>query len=133
MPHIVIELPRKLANAAPLIPVMRRIHQAFAAGNYTPIKNMKSRVHLIDEALAGDDSEDQANQCHFVVGWLTTNNTRTREAERAMTDIVQSELERWGEAARNVLPASTWFQVCVMFRYVPLENYRKREWNSPSI
>lgn len=131
MPHIAIEVTRALAAAAPLLPALRRIHQAFADNGYTPIENMKSRIHVIDEALAGDGLGDPGSENQFAVAWLTTNNVRTRDAERAMTDIVQSELECWAESARGALAASVWLQVCVMFRYVPLEDYRKRQWSPP--
>jgi 5-carboxymethyl-2-hydroxymuconate isomerase len=131
MPHIVIEVTRTLATALPLLPTLRRIHQAFADRGYTPIENMKSRVHVIDEGLAGDGSADAGSGSQFAVAWLTTNNVRTRETERAMTDILQLELERWAEAARGAHSAPGWLQVCVIFRYVPLENYRKRQWDTP--
>ena len=131
MPHIQVEMTATLAAAAPLLPTLQRIHQAFADQGFTPIENMKSRVHVIDEALAGDGSTDQGRKGEFVVAWLTTNNVRTREAERSMTDIVQSELERWADATRGVLASPVWLQVCVMFRYVPLEDYRKRQWQAP--
>jgi 5-carboxymethyl-2-hydroxymuconate isomerase len=131
MPHIVIEVTPALAAAAPLLPTLRRIHQAFADKGYTPIENMKSRVHVVDEALAGDGSADQDCGSQFAVAWLTTNNVRTREAERSMTDIVHAELEHWAKAARGALAASVWLQVCVMSRYVPLEDYRKRQWDAP--
>lgn len=124
MPHIVIEVTRTLATAAPLMLRLRRIHHLFADAGHTPIENMKSRVHVIDEALAGDDSAAPSDVAQFAVAWLTTNNVRTREAERSMTDIVQSELERWAQQARGALAGSVWVQVCVMFRYVPLEDYR---------
>ncbi|MDO8774693.1 MAG: hypothetical protein Q7K57_39510 [Burkholderiaceae bacterium] len=132
MPHITIEVSRTLSTAAPLTPVLRRIHHAFAAGGYTPIENMKSRVHVFDEGLAGDDAADPHHESQFVVGWLTTNNVRTREAELSMLQIVQSELELWAESAKDSLKSTAWLQVCVMFRYVPLENYRKCQWNSPT-
>jgi 5-carboxymethyl-2-hydroxymuconate isomerase len=128
MPHIVVEVTRGLALAAPLLPTL---HRAFADKGYTPIENMKSRVQIVDEALAGEGSADSGAGSQFAVAWLTTNNVRTREVERAMTDIVQSELERWAEIARDELSVCEWVQVCVMFRYVPLENYRKRQWNAP--
>lgn len=131
MPHIAIEVTRALAAAAPLLPALRRIHQAFADKGYTPIENIKSRVHVVDEALAGSDLSDQGSGTQFAVAWLTTNNVRNRETERAMTDIVQSELDCWAESARGALAASVWLQVCVMFRFVPLEDYRKRQWNAP--
>jgi 5-carboxymethyl-2-hydroxymuconate isomerase len=131
MPHIVVEVTRALGLAAPLLPTLHRIHRAFADNGYTPIENMKSRIHLVDEALAGEGSTDISGGSQFAVAWLTTNNVRTREVERAMTDIVQSELERWAEMARIELAVSEWLQICVMFRYVPLENYRKRQWNAP--
>lgn len=131
MPHIAIEVTRTLAVAAPLLPALHRIHHAFADKGYTPIENMKSRVHVVDEALAGGGVEGQGSGSQFAIAWLTTNNVRTREAERAMTDIVQSELDRWAESARGALAGSVWLQVCVIFRYVPLEDYRKRQWNAP--
>jgi 5-carboxymethyl-2-hydroxymuconate isomerase len=131
MPHIVIEVTRALAAAAPLLPTLRRIHQAFADKGHTPIENMKSRVHVVDEALAGDNSAGEVGGGQFAVAWLTTNNVRSREAERALTDIVQLELERWAEAAQGALSVPGWLQVCVMFRYVPLEDYRKRQWDAP--
>jgi 5-carboxymethyl-2-hydroxymuconate isomerase len=130
MPHIVVEITRTLATAAPLLPTLRRIHRALADKGYTPIENIKSRVIVVEEALVGEGSEDVGRESQLAVAWLTTNNIRTREEERAMTDIVQSELEQWAEAARTELRNSEWLQVCVIFRYVPLEDYRKRQWNA---
>jgi 5-carboxymethyl-2-hydroxymuconate isomerase len=40
MPHVAIEVTRALAAMAPLRPVLRRIHQAFADKGYTPIENV---------------------------------------------------------------------------------------------
>ena len=50
---------------------------------------------LSDRDVASAAGSAQGSASQFAVAWLTTNNARTREDERAMTDIVQSELDRW--------------------------------------
>lgn len=122
MPHLVIEVTRGLLaapdSAACLLPAVQEIHDQFARLGYARLDDMKSRVVIVDAALAGADPQAQ-----FVVATLSMTQPRTDAMQRAMGTLLHARLQRHIEERRP----GCWWQCCVFFRNVGSDAYLKSQ------
>lgn len=122
MPHLLIEVtPGLLAapdSAASLLPAIQDIHGQFARLGYARLDDMKSRVLIVDAALAGADPQAQ-----FIVATLSMTQPRTDAMQRAMGTLLHARLQRHIEERH---PDCRW-QCCVFFRNVGSDAYIKSQ------
>ena len=123
MPHLHIEVTDALASALDLTSVSEAIHRDIAAQGWAAIGDLKTRVLVCADALAGLDRGAQQ-----LVATLITTNLRPPDVQRAMTDCVLQHLQ---QAVRTLAPAQ-WVQCCVFMQATPRSDYSKWQWMPPT-
>jgi 5-carboxymethyl-2-hydroxymuconate isomerase len=89
MPHIIIEATPRLAAELDFGELLRAVHRELTRAGHTRCEDLKSRVHITDAALTGEDMSGQ-----FLVARLLTTNPRPACARSAMAQIIHDCLRR---------------------------------------
>jgi 5-carboxymethyl-2-hydroxymuconate isomerase len=118
MPHIVIESTPRLSVAVNFVALFSALHHRLAADGHAVLDDFKSRVHVTDLHLAGND-----RQAEFVVVRLITTNPRPKDAQRAMATMIHDVLR----AAIEAEPRPYWWQCCVLIEPFDKANYLKTD------
>jgi 5-carboxymethyl-2-hydroxymuconate isomerase len=118
MPHIVIESTPRLFVAIDFVALFSALHRRLAADGHAVLDDFKSRVHVTDRYLAGDDPDAE-----FVVARLVTTNPRPKTTQRAMAALIHDALRAAIEAA----PRSYWWQCCVLIEPFDKADYLKTD------
>lgn len=122
MPHLRIEVSAELATALNWKQLAHDIHLDLAAAKWAALDDLKTRVLVCADALAGQDHGAQQ-----LVATLIITNPRPPEMQRAMTERVMAHLEG---AVRALQPAH-WVQCCVFMQATRRDDYAKWQWNAP--
>lgn len=123
MPHLRIEVTEALASALDLTTLSEAIHRDIADQGWAASSDLKTRVLVCADALAGLDRGAQQ-----LVATLITTNSRPPDVQRAMTDCVLKHLQH---AVRTLKPAQ-WVQCCVFMQAAPKSDYSKWQWMPPT-
>jgi 5-carboxymethyl-2-hydroxymuconate isomerase len=118
MPHIVIEVTPRLSATIDFVALFSAVHQRIAADGHAALDDFKSRVHVCDRHLAGDDPNGE-----FVVARLVTTNPRPKDAQRAMATMIHDALC----AAIEAEPRSYWWQCGVLIEPFDKGDYLKTD------
>jgi 5-carboxymethyl-2-hydroxymuconate isomerase len=118
MPHIVIESTPRLFVAIDFVALFSAVHHRLAADGHAVLDDFKSRVHVTDRYLAGDDPDAE-----FVVARLVTTNPRPKTTQRAMAALIHDALR----AAIEAEPRSYWWQCCVLIEPFDKADYLKTD------
>jgi 5-carboxymethyl-2-hydroxymuconate isomerase len=118
MPHIVIESTPRLSAAIDFVALFSAVHHRIAADGHAVLDDFKSRVHITNRHLAGDDTEAE-----FVVARLVTTNPRPKHAQRAMAAVIHDALR----AAIEAEPRPYWWQCCVLIEPFDKADYLKTD------
>lgn len=123
MPHLRIEVSAALAPALNWKQLACDIHLDLAAAGWAALDDLKTRVLVCADELAGEDHGAQQ-----LVATLIITNPRSPEMQRAMTDRVMAHLEK----ALCALQPVHWVQCCVFMQVARRDGYAKRQWNAPT-
>lgn len=123
MPHIVIEATEPLARRMDFPALLSTIHYRLAESGSARLTNLKSRVHIAETFLAGDDAQAQ-----FVVARLVLTNPRPPQMQRDMAATIHDVL-RDAIAARA--DAGAWWQCCVLVETLDRTLYQKTDSRAP--
>lgn len=118
MPHIVLETTPRLASSLDFETLLAGVHQRIAEGGHAELNDFKSRVHVTDRHLAGEDTKAE-----FVIAWLVTTNPRPKSVQRAMAQTIHDALR----AAIEREPRPYWWQCCVLIKAFRREDYLKTD------
>lgn len=118
MPHIAIEVTPRLAGALDFVAVFSEMHQRIADSGTALLHDFKSRVHLTERHLAGDD-----RAAEFVIARLMTTNPRPKSEQQAMARIVHDVLRRAIEEEQKPY----WWQCCVFIEPFEKADYLKTD------
>jgi 5-carboxymethyl-2-hydroxymuconate isomerase len=118
MPHILIESTPRLCAAIDFVALLSAVHHRIAADGHAMLDDFKSRVHVADRHLAGDDTDAE-----FVVARLVTTNPRPKAAQRAMAALIHGALR----AAIEAKPRPYWWQCCVLIEPFDKADYLKTD------
>lgn len=124
MPHLRIEVSAELAAALNWKQMMHDIHLDLAAAKWAALEDLKTRVLICADELAGQDQYAQQ-----LVATLIITNPRPIEVQRAMTERVLAHLE----GAVCALQPVQWVQCCVFMQASRKEDYAKWQWNAPTL
>jgi 5-carboxymethyl-2-hydroxymuconate isomerase len=123
MPHLRIEVSADLAAELDWKQLADDIHRGIATQGWAAINDLKTRVLVCADALAGQDGDAQQ-----LVATLIITNPRPPEVQRAMIDLV---LEHLKQAVHELEPAH-WVQCCVFMQATDKKNYAKWQWKAPT-
>jgi 5-carboxymethyl-2-hydroxymuconate isomerase len=123
MPHLRIEVTDSLASALDLKSLLEAIHRDIADHGWAAINDLKTRVLVCVDALAGLD-----HGAEQLVATLITTNPRPPDVQRAMTDCVLRHLQQ----AVRTLGLAHWVQCCVFMQATPKSDYSKWQWMPPT-
>lgn len=123
MPHLRIEVSAELAGALNWKQLAHDIHFDLAECKWAALDDLKTRVLVCADALAGQDQGAQQ-----VVATLIITHARPAEMQRAMAERVLAHLET---AVRALQPVH-WVQCCVFMQATRRDDYAKWQWNAPA-
>ncbi|CAM2157336.1 5-carboxymethyl-2-hydroxymuconate isomerase [Pararobbsia alpina] len=118
MPHIQIEATPEIAKLLDFSAMLKSIHHELDALGYGRRDDFKSRVHITNQALAGDDPQGQ-----FVVARLIMTNPRPASMQRDMARVIHDTLRAGIEAHQP----SFWWQCCVLIEMFDASSYFKTD------
>lgn len=124
MPHLRIEVSADLAAALDWKRLSNGIHRDLAACQWAAIDDLKTRVLVCADALAGQDHGAQQ-----LVATLIITRPRPPQVQRAMAERVLAHLEA---AVRSLRPEH-WVQCCVFMQATRSDDYAKWQWKAPAV
>ncbi|ANH72530.1 hypothetical protein K6V72_07700 [Ralstonia insidiosa] len=122
MPHIVIEATEPLARRLDFPALLQTIHRQLADSGSARLHDLKSRVHITNTFLAGDDAQAQ-----FIVARLVLTNPRSAELQHSMALVIHNVLR--DAIAADAPPG--WWQCCVLVETLERALYQKTDSRAP--
>ncbi|MBY0466330.1 MAG: hypothetical protein K2W33_15435 [Burkholderiales bacterium] len=122
MPHLRIEVSAALSQTLNWKALANEIHHGIAQRGWASLNDLKTRVVVCAEDLAGDDLLAQQ-----LVATLITTNPRPPDVLQAMQALVLAEMEK----AVSALHPTQWVQCCVFLQATPKSDYMKWQWRAP--
>lgn len=122
MPHLRIEVSAELYGALNWKALATEIHDGIAQQGWAGLNDLKTRIVVCAEDLAGEDPLAQQ-----LVATLITTNSRPPDVLQAMQALVLAELEK----AVSALHPTQWVQCCVFLQATPKSDYMKWQWRAP--
>lgn len=119
MPHLRIEVSPALHHVLDWAVLLPALHQGLAGPGWAALDDLKTRVLVLDQELAGDDARGQQ-----LVATLITTNPRPPEVLQAMQRAVLAGLH--AAVARAAPPH--WVQCCVFLQPLARVDYTKQQW-----
>lgn len=119
MPHLRIEVSPALHRALDWAALLPALHQGLAGPGWAALDDLKTRVLVLGQELAGDDAQGQQ-----LVATLITTNPRPPEVLQAMQQAVLAGLH--AAVARAAPP--NWVQCCVFLQPMARADYAKQQW-----
>lgn len=118
MPHIILEIPKLLADGRELKKLLKQLHQAIGSLPSVQLTDLKSRIHLMDDFLVADGTTEAGN---FIHARLIQTKPRSSENQKLISQTVLSVLERFflDKPLKNPL------QICVETTLIPSGGYLK--------
>lgn len=118
MPHIVFETTPRLSGLLDFNALMTSIHGQLVERGYARLGDLKSRVYLSDQSLAGAEPDGQ-----FLVARLTMSNPRPPEVQREMGRVIHDAMHC---AIEHTAP-DFWWQCCVFVETFNRLDYLKTD------
>jgi 5-carboxymethyl-2-hydroxymuconate isomerase len=118
MPHIVVETTPRLGSSLDFEALFTAIHRRIAESGRAELNDFKSKVHVTDHHLAGEDAEGE-----FVVARLVTTNPRPKSTQQAMAQVIHDMLRTAIESDQRPY----WRQCCVLIEPFDKQDYLKTD------
>lgn len=118
MPNIIIEATPRIAKALEFTELFATIHRNTVAGGHALISHMKSRLHVTDQYLMGDEKDGE-----FVFATLLIKSARSKSQQQAMAKIIRNVLLPAIEEANPPF----WWNFCVSIQTFDIEDYLKTD------
>ncbi|WP_412757549.1 hypothetical protein [Legionella bozemanae] len=118
MPHVILEIPRVLAEEHDLQLLLQHLHQAIMSIPSASLADIKTRIHLLD-AFRIADGTPKAGM--FIHARLIQTRSRSLEDQQLMAEKVVSTLQHFFSNDTREYP----LQLCVETTIVPPGNYLK--------
>ncbi|AWN73550.1 hypothetical protein LEAN103870_19125 [Legionella anisa] len=118
MPHVILEIPRVLAEEHDLQFLLQQLHQAIMSVPSASLADIKTRIHILDAFRVADGTSEAGM---FLHARLIQTRPRSLEDQKLMAEKVVSTLQHFFSDDKREHP----LQLCVETTIVPPGNYLK--------